>query len=242
MGDVNGCFGAVVHRAIARLGPKQCNQMLLSCTESACAALGEVTQGRILADALGAVLALQRIMKFEGMELWSNAELKAEFKKWYDNSMRFGAAATVAATSKDQIARLLADIQSEVLVTDILGSRTPGAAKPVVRGQIPQVVNARFVEEAGEAFIRLDRVRRWCHDNQIGMQGLINRAVVDGLLLTGPNEPEGWRRRVTLTRGVVAGAKIATVVMAVNMKRMNAGADDETAAPAAPVVNIAASS
>lgn len=238
MGEVNGCFGAVVHRAIVRLGPARCNQLLLACTESACAALGEVTQGRIMADALGAVLALQRIMKTEGMELWSNAELKAEFKKWYDNSMRFGQAATVAATSKDQIARMLSDIQNEVLTTDILGSRTPGAAKPVVRGQVPQVVNARIVEESGEAFVRLDRVRRWCHDNQIGMQGLINRAVVDGLLLTAPGEPDGWRRRVTLTRGVVAGAKIATVVMAINLKRMNAGADDDVAAPAATVTAL----
>lgn len=237
--DTHGCFGALIHLRITQLGVAGVAKLMDDCGRVASAVCGSDNEGRILSKALAAMLALRRIMRTEGLELWDGKELQAEFKKWYDESLRFGRQVTVANAAADQVARMLTDLQAETLVTDVLGCKARAAK---IKGdRVPSRTTVRIPQEVGEAYVDSSTMRRWCKEHEIGFQSLIARAQGDGLVLYEPDHPGKWERKVVLTRGVAGNTRASSRVVVFNLRRLGMTADDGLVEKDADIIPIAAS-
>lgn len=182
--DCAGAVGAIIHQAMIRMGQDELNKLGIRCSDLARTALDGKQDGRLMWRALGAMLAVRRILQSLGLKVFDGDKLKAEFKKWHDMGYEFSRDNTLPSGGTELMALFLSDIAGNTLVTKS-ENQVRGIAASVdvlLNSNVPTVVAARAVLDAQCVYVKTAAVREWCLKRKVSYVNIIRGCRLAGAL------------------------------------------------------------
>lgn len=182
--DCAGALGAVIHYEMTKMGHEALSRLGMSCSAKATEYLEGQQDGRFLWRALGAMLAVRRILNNVGLKAFNGPGLVEEFKRWHDQSYEFSREQLMPAEGPHMMALLLSDIAGNTLITDT-ENRTPGPHATVdvpLNDHIPHNVMARSVLRGNYIYVKTSAIKEWCEKRKVSPVALRNRCRDAGVL------------------------------------------------------------
>lgn len=199
--DCRGAVGLLIHSTMAKLGGEALNKLASECAEKARAMIGGTQDGRFLWRALGAMLAVRRILKYHGLELFNTTELVAEFKKWHDIGYQFAAENTLPQDGAALLSLMLTELTSKTLFTSQFGS-DDGTINVPLNDRMPDTVVARAVTDDRVVYVSIEAIKEWAFRRKAAFSTLMSRAKESGLLVpAAADQPTNFTHRVNLYYG-----------------------------------------
>lgn len=176
--DCAGAVGAVIHLAMCTMGSKALNDFGLRCADEACRAINGQQDGRFMWWALGAMLAVRRLLRQAGLDVFDEAGLIEEFKRWHDRGYEFASERLMPTDGVDQLALMLGDMASKTLITqgmtDRRGKHRDDTKFDIpLNDHVPTEVVARSVTNWRYILVKTDAIREWAYRRKVSHQGLI---------------------------------------------------------------------
>lgn len=176
--DCAGAVGAIIHLAMCNMGSQALNEFGLKCSDEASRAVGGRQDGRFMWWALGAMIAVRRILRQAGLDVFDDAALIDEFQHWHDAGYEFATERLMPADGVDQLALLLGDLASKTLVTQSITDRR-GKQRDDSKYDLPLnehtpiEVQARSVLATRSIYVKTDAIREWAFKRRVSHQGII---------------------------------------------------------------------
>jgi hypothetical protein len=226
--DCAGAVGAIIHYAMARAGADKLNRLGIECADKARALLSGRQDGRFLWRALGAMLAVRRMLKAAGLQVFSGDDLVAEFKHWHDHSYEFASERLLPATAGAQMAMFLSDMAGNTLITRGESHRTGGhdsLADVPLNDRTPDPVVARSVLDGRYVYVKTDSLRDWCTKRRIGFNTMVTKCRTEGVIEPpNPDKPKSLTRQLDLFKGTKLAQGVRTRVFKVRINDLMADA------------------
>lgn len=217
-----GALGGVIHRALCALGADGAYNLVSQCVSKASAAIGGDQSARFQYRALGAVLALQVLLKREGLELFDAKTLLRVFKDAHDNGVEFIAQKLMPTDSLELLQRALADLQSCTVVTKT-ETRTSGfkaAADVMENKRMPDRVRARHISSLGITYLEANALRDWCAEHSVGELEIVREAKLRGVIK--PMTSRGlYTEAYNLLKGLPDSVDARVRVIKIDTTRLN---------------------
>lgn len=209
--DCRGAVGMLIHAAMARLGGAGLNRLGQECAEKARKLVDGAQDGRFLWRALGAMLAVRRVLKLCGLELFNGDDLVGEFRKWHDVGYQFTVENTLPQDGGTLLGLMLTELTSKTLFTNAYGAED-GKLNLPLNDRMPDHVVARAIRDDRIVYVSTEAVRDWAFKRKAAYQTIIQMAKESGLLLpVSPDEPGNFTHRINLFYGTKLnqGSRIA---------------------------------
>ena len=170
-----GALGAVIHRAICRLGIEKINTLVMQCVNKAAQRVNAGQTERFQYRGLGAVIALHLLLKQEGIEMFDVDTLIDEFKLAQESAKAFVAENAVPTDGLMLMSMFLHDMHDQTVVTQTETRRTKHITKfdMPVNGKVPPVVSVRHVIEHRRSYVSMEALRKWCADKSVPMNKML---------------------------------------------------------------------
>ena len=224
--DCAGAVGAVIHYAMCRAGPEGLNRLGMDCANVARTILAGRQDGRFLWRALGAMLAVRRILKEAGLHVFDGVALQAEFRKWHDAAYEFSAERILPSEGLDLMSMLLSDLASKTLITRGMSDLRGASMKHDVplNDRIPDDVQARSVLDGGFVLIKTDAIREWAFKRKVSHQTIINKCKQAGVFAVPDGTNDGkFHQKADLFRGTRLSQGVRSPVFKVWLNKLGTG-------------------
>lgn len=222
--DCAGAVGAMIHRRMAALGSEQLNALGMECAEKAREMLGGQQDGRMMWRAFGGVLAIRRMLKADGLQVFSLDTLVAEFKRWMMAGYEFAEDNILPTDPASVMAMFLSDISGKTLVTQNESQRHGGAEAKVdipLNDRMPDPVLARAVLNGRYVYVKTQALRDWCAAKKLGFQATISKCREAGLLhLANPDAPRQFAHKIDLLKGTKLSMTVRDSVIKVWLDKL----------------------
>lgn len=222
--DCAGAVGAMIHRRMCAMTPEELNALGLSCADTACSMLNGRQDGRFLWRALGAMLAVRRMLKMDGLSVFSIDTLRAEFQKWHDAGYEFAQDRALPSDGGAIMAAFLSDVSGSILVTRTethrIGGRDTVGDIPL-NDRIPDPVIARAVLNLHCVYVKTSALRDWCIKKKIGSNELLVKCREAGLVeVPDPKFPKQLNHRMDLFKGTKIAQGVRDSVLKVLLDKL----------------------
>ena len=224
--DCAGAVGAIIHYSMARAGADNLNRLGIECADKARAMLAGRQDGRFMWRALGAMLAVRRMLKGAGLQVFSGDNLVAEFKKWHDHGYEFASERLVPTGAGAQMAMFLSDMAGNTLITKGESHRSGGhdsLADVPLNDRTPDPVVARSVLDGRYVYVKSDALRDWCTKRRLGFNGLVAKCRAEGVIEPpNPDKPSTLTRKIDLFKGTKLAQGVRSQVFKVLVRELSA--------------------
>lgn len=181
-----GALGAFMELLYCRLGVDKLNELVRESVERARSLTGNSQEGRFQWRAMGAVLALQRVLETVGLPIFNQQDLEDTFVAAFHAGNDYIREATMPQSPAEMMALMLSDLRPFTLVTDTETHRghNPGVRDiPLNVGGIPREVKARAVVKGGYTYVSAEAFKDWCHKRGLSHVTLAKDAAKQGVFL-----------------------------------------------------------
>lgn len=178
-----GALGAVIHRAICSYGVAAVNRLVIGAVSKASALLESSQTDRIQYRGLGAVMALQAILRSVGMEMFSMSDMVAEFKRAHESGHSYAQEHTLPTDGLLLLNMALHDLAPHTAITmhETRRSRHNTAFdEPLVA--LPQVVHARHVVSSRMTYVSSTALRDWCAKRKVALAKMLFAAKKENIV------------------------------------------------------------
>lgn len=179
-----GALGAVIHRAICEMGVVQANKLVTECCARASGLLNSSQTARFQYRGLGALLAMQLILKKLGMAPFELAPMVEAFKVAHDAGNEYVVENTLPTDGLELLSRALQDLAPYTIITP--GETHPGKNSNAwdipLNERFPDRVVARHIQTSAITHVSVHALKEWCHDKGVSERDIIRQAVIAGAL------------------------------------------------------------
>lgn len=229
--DCAGAVGAMIHLAMCKLGTEQLNQLGMDCAKAARSKLNGQQDGRFMWRALGAMLAVRRILKSLGLQVFDGEALVEEFQRWHDAGYQFAQDSVAPTDGPALLSMMLADMAGKTLITH---EETLQRLSMPLNDRVPEDAVARSVLSGSYVYVRTDAIREWAQKRRVSVQAVMAAGKRLGAFEPPDLEkPQQVTRKVDLFRGTKLSQGVRSTVVKVDLTKL--GFDYE--APGVAVVN-----
>jgi hypothetical protein len=198
--DCAGALGAVVHRELCALGAVKANSLIMECVNKA----GELVQaeqtGRFQYRALGAMLALQMLLKRLNLAVFDLKPMVKEFREAHDSGRDFVKDNVLPTDGLQLLNMMLHDLRPNTVITEFETRLTGKSTSPpdhMLNASMPTDIRVRHVVSTRRSYVSMDTLRAWCKKRHVRDMDVLRDSVTAGVLRTRTTGPV----RVTGTRG-----------------------------------------
>lgn len=226
--DCAGAVGAVIHRAMCAMGPEALNQLGLECADTARGMMAGRQDGRFMWRALGAMLAVRRILKAAGLQVFGGALLQAEFRKWHDAGYAFSAEGILPSEGLDLMSMMLSELSSKTLITRGFTDMRYGNTKHDVtlNDRVPDEVQVRSVLDGRFVLVKTDAIRDWAVRRKVSHQSVLAKCKQAGVFaLPDSAAPGRFTHQVDLYRGTRLAQGVRSSVFKVWIDKLGSHVD-----------------
>lgn len=220
--DCRGAIGAVIHWTMAQLGTAGLNKLGLECAIKAREMIGGVQDGRILWRALGAMLAVRRMLKLHGLQIFDTNELVAEFKKWHDAGYAFAAENVMPTDAQSLVSLMLNELAPRTLVTNGMGE---DKLEMPLNDRIPDQIVARSVLHGRYCYVSTVAIQEWAFKRRTSPQGILQKCREAGLLIPVAADGNNTTHRVDLARGTRVGQGVRISCVMIDLNKLAGGSE-----------------
>lgn len=229
--DCPGALGALIHREICTLGLTNMSKLVTRCVARAEKLVGATQSARFQSRGLGAMLALDLILRNVNIELFDTATLVETFKAAYDTNVDYVLENTMPDDPLAILARFLLDIAPDTIVTqtESSGGYRTAVDRPL-NVKMPDNPMARHILETGVSYVAVDALKKWCSEKGVSERQVIDGARRSGVMVTysrntGPKQNHRVVNRSydlkSLTKGLSADMKISCKAYTFNVRKLN---------------------
>lgn len=185
--DVNrecaGALGAVIHREICKLGVNNMLKLVTRCVSRAEQLIGATQSARFQSRGLGAMIAMNLLLKGVGIAVFDVSKLVAEFKIAYDINVEFVEENTLPQDNLSLLSMALLDMAPNTIVThDESWGRTGGQDR-ALNVKFPDPVVGRHVLNLGRTYLSVDALKEWCREKGVSIGDITRDAKSAGVLV-----------------------------------------------------------
>lgn len=217
-----GALGAIIHRGICELGTVGVGKLVTECVNRASKEVGAGQSARFQYRILGAILALQMILKRRGLQIFDTKTLVSTFKDAYAAGLEFIEQKLLPTGGLDLLTRALNDLQPHTVVTD-KETRITGFSRQydIPRGgRIPDPVLARHIHTTNTTYLSCVALRDWCHKHGISDVDIVRTAKAENVFK--PMTTQGTHiGPFNLLKGMEASVDTRCRVYRVDVARLN---------------------
>lgn len=229
--DCSGALGAVIHREICALGLANMIKLVTRCVSRAEKLVGATQSARFQSRGLGAMLALDLLLRNVKIELFDIAKLSEVFKVAHDANVDYVIENTLPDDPLQLLGRFLLDIAPDTIVTqEESGGGFRTAVDRPLNIKVPDVPQARHILSTGMTYVTCQSMKQWCSDKGVSERQVLDAARRATVLVTlarsmGPKQNgrivhRSYDQKV-LTKGMLGDMKIATRAYTFNLRRLN---------------------
>jgi len=192
--DTAGALGALIQRDMCAMGPALANKLVMDCVAKAGSLVEADKEDRFQYRALGAMLAVQLLLKRRGLLMFDTKAMLDCFRDANDAAKSYIREHTTSSNGLDLLEKFLYDIRPNTVITEDIGmTRTRGQKTYAVHihSRFPDKVYARYVKDQWKIYVSADALAEWCR--------------VGGVRAT---EITDMCREIGVLEGVDAGAKV----------------------------------
>ncbi len=170
-----GAMGAVIARALCRLGAARLNEEMLKAVKEADRYLQADQGARFQYRALGAVLFLQKVLTALKLDMFDTDTLKAAFKRAYESGVEYIADTAIPDDPAIRVGMMLNDLKPKTLITANETDRRVDktAVDMPLNSRVPDAVEARHVVGLGITYLTATAFADWCTLNKVDARRLI---------------------------------------------------------------------
>lgn len=227
-----GALGAVIHREICALGLSNMVKLVTKCVDRAEKLVGAKQSDRFQSRGLGAMLALDLILRNAKLSFFDISKLVAEFKVAHDANVNYVIENTLSDNPLEILNQFLLDIASDTIVTqeESHGGFRQAVDRPL-NVKLPDKPKARHILGKGVSYVSVDALKKWCADKSIAERPIIVAARKEEVLMTFERNVQmgGTTRKIgrsselkSLTKGLLGDMKISCKVYTFNVRKLNA--------------------
>lgn len=225
--DCPGALGALIHREICRLGLASMIKLVTRCVSKAEEFCEADQSARFQSRGLGAMLALNLILKHIGIELFDSAKLTAVFKEAHDANVTFVEENTLPADPLALLSMALIELAKDTIVTQEESWSGGGRGVDIpLNIKYPDEPVGRHILSSGITYMSVDALKKWCQKHGVGERSLILAARQTGVLQTLTRKLDGRvvnvsADRKSLTRGLKGDMKLALKAYTFDVRKLN---------------------
>jgi hypothetical protein len=219
--DCAGAVGALLHYAMCSMGADKLNRLGVMWADRARTLVQGEQDGRIMWRALGAALAVRSILASLKLQVFDDAALIEEFRKWHDAGYEFSSERLLPSEGQDLMSMLLSDLASKTLITlNETDLRTKNSKPDMpLNDRVPDEVVARSVLNGHYVYIKTDAIRDWALKRRVSYRTILNRCRDTGVIEA---SPDGKRMslQVDLHKGTRSSQGVRSFVVKVDLRRL----------------------
>lgn len=225
--DCAGALGALIHREICAIGLDGMMRLTTRCVTKAEELVGATQSARFQSRGLGAMLALEAILKRAGVSIFALPALVREFKRAHDSNVEFVAENTLPSDPLQLLARALLDLAPYTIVTqEESGNGGHHRVLRALNARMPEIVKGRHIRDTGVTYLAVTALKEWCTEHGVSERSIITASRGERVL-----EPRVGRvggRQVhhsaapkTLTKGLEGDMNLRCAAYTFNVRRLN---------------------
>ena len=211
--DTAGALGAVIHRAICRMGAPAINALVLKTVNAASEQVGADQTARFQYRGLGAVIALHALLKKEGLALFSLQDIVKEFKTAHDEAKSFVTENIMPSDELELLNIFLNDMHEHTVVTKACSRYNVGApgCVDIPLGDNPKITKVRHVVGERRSYVAGDALREWAQAKHVPYARIV-KVAVDAQVIERPvgGTESRLKTQVNLRKGMAdsTGARV----------------------------------
>lgn len=226
--DCAGALGALIHREICALGAVNMLNLVGRCVSRAEKLVEAGQSARFQSRGLGAMLALEVILRRLGIKMFNLEDLTAVFKTAHDANVDYVAENTLPTNPLQLLSMALIDLAQNTIVTQNEswgGHNRVGVDRPL-NARVPDVVQGRHILSTGVTYLSVDALRDWSRERGVSDRAMIDAAKVAQVLQprirrVGGTMVQRSYEQKSLTRGLVDGMNLRCNAYTFNVRRLN---------------------
>lgn len=227
-----GALGAIIHREICALGVANMVKLVTKCVSRAEKLVGATQSARFQSRGLGAMLALNLLLRNAKIDLFDINVLCATFKTAHDANVDYVVENTIPDNPLMQLSKFLRDIGHDTIVTreESGGGGYRTAVDRPLNARMPDTPVARHILTSGITYVAVDALKKWCGEHGLSERTIITAARRDGIVVpvTRSLGPKAGGRTTNrsyeykvLTKGMECDMKILCKAYTVSVRRLN---------------------
>lgn len=186
--NCTGALGAVIHRTICELGVVQISKLVTECCARAGAILKSSQTARFQYRGLGALLALQLVLKKIGLAPFELPAMIEAFRVAHDAGNEYVVENTLPTDGLELLSRALHDLAPHTIITkdETHLGRHSEKFDLALNERFPDRVVARHIKTSGITHVDVHALKAWCQDKGVSERDLIRAATTAGALRLHP--------------------------------------------------------
>ncbi len=178
-----GALGALIHREICRLGMATMTKLVGRCVTKAEEYVNATQSARFQSRGLGAMLALDIVLRRCGIELFSIQALSKVFKQAHDSNVEYAAENTMPKNPLQILSTILTDLAPNTVVTQDERDGGHDRLDRPLNLRMPDVIHARHILVSRISYVSVEAVRKWCLERGQSVRPIIDAAKEAGILI-----------------------------------------------------------
>ena len=226
--ECRGALGAVIHRELCALGIENCNKLVMACCTQAAKLLGASQSGRFQYRALGAAIALSRLLGRIGLMPFDMKVIAQQFKVAFDSGTEFSASNVMPTDGLELLNRALTEMAPNTIVTntETHGGKNVSSFDVPLNDRVPDVVHGRHIKSRGVTYVSVQALRDWCSSHGVGVRELVQAGTTHGIIklhtrANGKYTVNNSAEYVNLTKGMKSTMEMRTRCYVVSTKRLS---------------------
>ena len=231
-GDVNrncaGAIGSLVHREICSMGLVNMLNLVSRCVTRAEKIVGATQSARFQSRGLGAMLALEAILRKLGLSVFTLDKLTAEFKVAHDMNVDFVEENTLPNNPLALLSMALIDLAKFTVVTQNEswgGNNHHGVDRPL-NIRMPDDIKGRHILSTGMTYMSVEALRDWSREHNVSDRLLVEAAKVAGVLeprvrIYGNRTVSRSYDQKSLTKGLADGMNLRCNAYTFDVRKLN---------------------
>lgn len=226
--DCAGALGALIHREICALGLVNMLNLVGRCVARADKLVEAGQSARFQSRGLGAMLALEVVLRRLGIKLFDLEALTQVFKLAHDANVDYVAENTLPTNPLQLLSMALIDLAKDTVVTqnESWGGNNQQNVDRPLNARMPDVVRGRHILSSGTSYIAVDALKEWCRERGLSDRHMTDAAKIAQVLV--PHKRNTGGRIVlrayeqkALTRGMADGMNLRCPAYTFNVRRLN---------------------
>lgn len=229
--DSAGALGAVIHRQICFLGMENMSKLVRKCVARAEKLVGANQSDRFQSRGLGAMLALDLILRHAKIEVFDILPLVETFKVAHNANVEYVLDNLLPDEPLQQLSQFLLDIAPDTIVTQ--DENAGGFRAPVDRplnSRVPEAPVARHILSKALTYVATSALKKWCSERGVSERSILHAAREARVMVTFDRQggPKVNHRVIsrsydnkTLTKGMACDMKITCKAYTFSVGRLN---------------------
>lgn len=222
-----GALGAMIHLEMCRMGTLALSKLVLECSARAAKLLDANQTDRFQYRGLGAMIALQAVLRKLGMEMFDLRALIAEFRTAYGVNKDFVVENTLPTNPLSILSRALIELAPHTVVAfEEPSGRGNSRTVRALNARMPDVIKGRHIQSTGITYMSVKALKEWCREAGISDRSIMVEARAAGVLETrewmdkGKLQPRNHGPKV-LTKGLEGDMGLRLDAYTFNVGKLN---------------------